>query len=287
MKRTMQAANGVDIPQLGFGLYKIKQGESFEKTVEEAIRIGYRHFDTAKIYGNEVALGRVIQKSDIPREDFFITSKAWTTDLGYHATKKTFERTCQRLNVTYLDMYLIHFAGAHYVDAWRAMEELYDEGRIKVIGVANFEIKHLEHLKKHARILPMVNQIETHPEFQQRELHEYMVKNQILHEAWGPLGQGSKELLEHPELLTIANKHRKSVAQVILRWHLERGIIAIPKSSNPERIKENSELFDFELNAEEMEHIRCLDTGKRYSVSPTGLMVHPIYIKLMKLFSRP
>lgn len=287
MKHTIQASNGVHIPQLGFGLYKIKQGETFEKTVEEAIRVGYRHFDTAKIYGNEAALGRVIQKSDIPRKEFFITSKAWTTDLGYHATRKTFERTCQRLNVTYLDMYLIHFAGAHYVDAWRAMEELYEEGRIRVIGVANFEIEHLEHLKKHARITPMVNQIETHPEFQQRELHDYMVKNQILHEAWGPLGQGSKELLEHPELLAIARKHRKSVAQVILRWHLERGIIAIPKSSNPARIKENSDLFDFELNAEAMEQIRRLDTGKRYSISPTGLMINSIYIHFMKLFSRP
>ncbi|MGQ8873436.1 aldo/keto reductase [Paenibacillus sp. TSA_86.1] len=287
MKHTIQAANGVDIPQLGFGLYKIKKGESFKKTVEEAIRIGYRHFDTAKIYGNETALGQVIQKSDIPREEFFITSKVWTTDLGYHATRKSFEQTCQRLNVAYLDMYLIHFAGAHYVDAWKAMEELYDEGRVRVIGVANFEIEHLEHLKKHARITPMVNQIETHPEFQQHGLHDYMVKNQILHEAWGPLGQGSKELLKHPELLAIARKHRKSVAQVILRWHLERGIIAIPKSSNPQRIKENSDLFDFELNAEDVEQIRRLDTGERYSVSPTGLMVHPIYVKFMKLFSRP
>ncbi|PQP81605.1 aldo/keto reductase [Paenibacillus sp. PCH8] len=287
MKHTIQASNGVDIPQLGFGLYKIKKGESFEKTVEEAIRIGYRHFDTAKIYGNETALGRVIQKSDIPREKFFITSKAWTTDLGYHATRNSFEQTCQRLNVTYLDMYLIHFAGAHYVDAWKAMEELYDEGRIKVIGVANFEIEHLEHLKKHARILPMVNQIETHPEFQQRELHDYMVQNQILHEAWGPLGQGNKALLEHPELVAIALRHRKSVAQIILRWHLERGIIVIPKSSNPQRIKENSDLFDFELNPEEMEQIRHLDTEKRYSVSPTGLMVNPIYVKFIKLFSCP
>lgn len=183
--------------------------------------------------------------------------------------------------------YLIHFAGAHYVDAWKAMEELYDEGRIKVIGVANFEIEHLERLKKHARILPMVNQIETHPEFQQRELHDYLVQNQILHEAWGPLGQGSKTLLKHPELVAIALRHRKSVAQIILRWHLERGIIVIPKSSNPQRIKENSDLFDFELNAEEMEQIRHLDTGKRYSVSPTGLMVNPIYVNFIKLFSCP
>lgn len=286
MDRTNKAANGVNIPQLGLGLYKIKNGEAFEKTVEEAIRAGYRHFDTAKIYGNEAALGRVILQSGISREEVFITSKAWTTDLGYHATRKAFEQTCRKLNVTYLDMYLIHFAGPHYVEAWKAMEELYTEGRIKVIGVANFEIRHLEHLKKNSRISPMVNQIETHPEFQQRELHEYLDRNQILHEAWGPLGQGSSVLLEHPELTVIAERHHKTVAQVILRWHLERGIIVIPKSSNPQRIKENSEVFDFELNEEEMERIRRLDTGKRYSVSPTGHMVNPIYVKLMKLFIR-
>ena len=232
MIQAVQAVNGANIPELGFGLYKIKNGEAFERTAENAIRCGYRHFDTAKIYGNEAALGRTILQSGIARE------------------------------------------------------ELYDEGRIKVIGVANFEIRHLEHLKKNSRITPMVNQIETHPEFQQTELHEYMVQNQILHEAWGPLGQGSKALLEHPELAAIAHSHRKSVAQVILRWHLERGIIEIPKSSNPQRMKENSEIFDFELNGEEMERIRRLDTGKRYSVSPSGLMVNPFYVKLMKLVIR-
>ncbi|MFB7814991.1 aldo/keto reductase [Paenibacillus chitinolyticus] len=284
MNQTVEAANGVNIPRLGFGLYKIKSGEDFERAVEEAIRTGYRHFDTAKIYGNEGALGRVIQKSGIPREEFFITSKAWTTDLGYHTTRKAFEQTCRRLNVTYLDMYLIHFAGPHYAEAWKAMEELYDEGRIKVIGVANFEIRHLENLKKNSRIVPMVNQVETHPQFPQHELHDYMARHRILHEAWGPLGQGNEALLKHPELSAIAHRHRKSVAQVILRWHLERGIIVIPKSSNPQRIKENSEIFDFELNEEEMERIRRLDTGKRYSVSPTGYMVNPTYVKLMKLF---
>ncbi|MFE4571747.1 aldo/keto reductase [Paenibacillus chitinolyticus] len=284
MNQTVEAANGVNIPRLGFGLYKIKSGEDFERAVEEAIRTGYRHFDTAKIYGNEGALGRVIQKSGIPREEFFITSKAWTTDLGYHTTRKAFEQTCRRLNVTYLDMYLIHFAGPHYAEAWKAMEELYDEGRIKVIGVANFEIRHLENLKKNSRIVPMVNQVETHPQFPQHELHDYMARHRILHEAWGPLGQGNEALLKHSELSAIAHRHRKSVAQVILRWHLERGIIVIPKSSNPQRIKENSEIFDFELNEEEMERIRRLDTGKRYSVSPTGYMVNPTYVKLMKLF---
>lgn len=284
MNRIVEAANGVQIPQLGFGVYKIQKGAVFERTIAAAIQNGYRHFDTAKIYGNEEELGRELQKSGIPREEFFITSKVWTTDLGYHATKKAFEQTCRKLNVTYLDMYLIHFAGPHYEKAWAAMEELYIEGRIRVIGVANFEIGHLEHLKKYSQISPMINQIETHPEFQQHELHDYMVRHRILHEAWGPLGQGNKALLEHPALVKIAHSHQKSVAQVILRWHINRGVIIIPKSSNLQRIRENSEIFDFDLSDGEMERIRQLDMGTRYSVNPTGYMINPIYVQLMKLF---
>jgi diketogulonate reductase-like aldo/keto reductase len=284
MNNVIEVKNGVKIPQLGFGVYKIKKGEQFERAIREAIRVGYRHFDTAKIYGNEEALGLEIQKSGISREQFFITSKVWTTDLGYKATKKAFEHTCKKLKVEYLDMYLIHFASPHYVEAWKAMEELYSEGKIKVIGVANFEIQHLEHLMGHSRILPMINQIETHPEFPQNELHDYLVQHRISHEAWGPLGQGNKALLERQELVEIARHHKKSAAQVILRWHLQRGIIVIPKSSNPKRIKENSEIFDFELTAEEMEKINRLNTGKRYSVNPTGYIVNPFYVKLMKLF---
>ncbi|AIQ19268.1 glyoxal reductase [Paenibacillus sp. FSL H7-0357] len=286
MNNVIEAKNGVKIPQLGFGVYKIKKGEQFERAIREAIRVGYRHFDTAKIYGNEEALGLEIQKSGIPREQFFITSKVWTTDLGYNATKKAFEHTCKKLKVEYLDMYLIHFASPHYVEAWKAMEELYSEGKIKVLGVANFEIQHLEHLMAHSRIPPMINQIETHPEFPQNELHDYLVQHRISHEAWGPLGQGNKALLERKELAEIARHHKKSAAQVILRWHLQRGIIVIPKSSNPKRIKENSEIFDFELTAEEMEKVNRLNTGKRYSVNPTGYIVNPFYVKLMKLFIR-
>ncbi|MEK3916203.1 aldo/keto reductase [Paenibacillus sp. FSL H7-0331] len=221
MNKAIEAVNGYKIPQVGFGVYKIKNGKEFEMAIHEAIRVGYRHFDTAKIYGNEEELGRELQNSGIPREQFFITSKVWTTDLGYEATKKAFEQTCKKLNVTYLDMYLIHFAGPHYLEAWKAMEELYSEGKIKVIGVANFEIHHLENVMKHSRIQPMINQIETHPEFPQNKLHEYLARHRILHEAWGPLGQGNKALLDRPELTEIAFHHNKSVAQVILRWHLQ------------------------------------------------------------------
>ncbi|MDP4095565.1 aldo/keto reductase [Paenibacillus sp. P96] len=280
------AANGVKIPQLGFGVYKITKQEEFERAIGEAIRLGYRHFDTAKIYGNEEALGREIQKSGVPREQFFITSKVWNTDHGYKAARKAFEKTIKKLNVDYLDMYLIHFASPHYVETWKAMEELYLEGKIKVIGVANFETQHLEHLMKHAKIPPMINQIETHPEFPQNELHEYLNKHGILHQAWAPLGQGNKALFENPELQRIARNHNKTVAQVILRWHLERGIIIIPKSSNPKRIKENSEIFDFALTGDDMETINRLNSGKRYAINPTGYIINPVYNGLMKLVIR-
>jgi diketogulonate reductase-like aldo/keto reductase len=285
-KKVIEAVNGVKIPQLGFGVYKLTKKEEFETAIREAIRIGYRHFDTAKIYGNEKALGIEIQKSQIPREEFFITSKVWNSDHGYEDTKRAFVRTCKNLNVEYLDMYLIHFASPHYLETWRAMEELYLAGKIKVIGVANFEIQHLEELIRHCKIRPMINQIETHPEFPQNELHDYLTKHQILHEAWGPLGQGNKALLEHPELKKIARDHHKTVAQVILRWHLERGIIIIPKSSKPKRINENSQLFDFELTREEMEQINQINTGRRYSIRPTGYIIHPIFNRLMKLFMK-
>lgn len=284
--KTIEAVNGVKIPQLGFGVYKIKKKEEFEMSIREAIRVGFRHFDTAKIYGNEQALGTAIEKSQIPREKFFITSKVWNTDHGYKATKNAFEQTCKKLNVKYLDMYLIHFASPHYLETWKAMEELYMEGRIRVIGVANFEIQHLENIMKHSEIAPMINQIETHPEFPQNELHDYLKNHHILHEAWGPLGQGNKALLEHPDLKTIAHEHQKTVAQIILRWHLQRGIIIIPKSSNPQRIKENSDIFDFVLTHEEMGKISQLNTGRRYSIKPTGYMINPFYNRLMKIFMK-
>lgn len=284
INKEIKAVNGVKIPQVGFGVYKLDKEDNFKAAVGEAIQIGYRHFDTAKIYGNEKDLGLAIEKSQIPREEFFITSKVWNTDLGYERTKKAFEQTCKKLNVEYLDMYLIHFAAPNYIKAWQAMEELYLEGKIKVIGVANFEIQHLEELMKHSKIVPMINQIETHPEFSQNELHDYLTKNNILHEAWAPLGQGNKDLFGSTVLKEIGNNHEKTVPQVILRWHIQRGIIIIPKSSNPKRIRENIELFDFELSGAEMERINMLDKGKRYSHSPTGYMINPIYNKLMKIF---
>ncbi|WP_128660241.1 aldo/keto reductase [Paenibacillus sp. 598K] len=286
MRPFIKASNGVDIPQLGFGVYKIKPGKNgaFEQTIRAAIEAGYRHFDTARIYGNEEALGRAIANSGIPREDFFITSKAWTTDLGYEQTQRAFEHTCKKMNTSYLDMYLLHFAGPHYVKAWKALELLYAQGKIKVIGVANFEIEHFEHLKTHATILPIINQVETHPFFQQQSLREYMIRHQILHEAWGPLGQGNASLFNNEELKAIAERHNKTVGQVILRWHINRQTIVIPKSSSPLRIRENIQALDFTLSDADMMRIAKLDTGKRYAVHPTGYQVNPLYVKLSKIF---
>ncbi|GAA0381208.1 aldo/keto reductase [Bacillus horti] len=215
MESFVMAANGVKIPQLGFGVYKIKQGKNgaFEQTIREAIKVGYRHFDTARIYGNEEALGQAIANSGVSREDFFLTSKVWTTDLGYEETHQAFRESCKRMKTTYLDMYLIHFAAPLYVEAWKALEQLYEEGKIKVIGVANFGPEHFEHLKKYAKIQPMINQVETHPLFQQKSLREYMSRHQILHEAWGPLGQGNASLFDNEELNIIARRHNKTVGK--------------------------------------------------------------------------
>jgi len=280
----LEFANGVKIPQLGFGLSRLKDCTEFERVVQTAIDVGYRHFDTAKIYGNEQLLGDQIVKSKIPRQEFFIVSKVWTTSHGYKQTLKAFERTCKRLRVEYLDMYLIHFAARHFVETWDAMQELYQTKKVRAIGVANFEKQHIETLKKHASILPMVNQIETHPEFAQNGLIEYMAQNQILHEAWGPLGRGSKELLQDTRLQAIAAKYQKTTAQVILNWHIARNSIVIPRSSNPARIKENSQIFDFLLLDADMQAIDSMDIGKRYSYKPTGMMTNPVYVGLMKLF---
>lgn len=288
MKRSVTAVNGVEIPQIGFGIYKIKQGagEDFDKTILAAIQAGYRHFDTARIYGNEAALGSAIDRSLIPREQFFLTSKAWTTELGYTRTRKAFEQSCRKLGTNVLDMYLIHFAGPDYVEAWKAIEELYEEGRIRVIGVANFEIEHLERLMQQAQIPPMLNQIETHPEFQQSPLRAYMERHHILHEAWAPLGQGSRTLLENKELTAIAAAHDCTTAQIILAWHLHRGTIVIPKSSNPVRMRENIQSVNIVLTPGELERIAQLDTKTRYSANPTGFQIHPLFVQTMKWFVR-
>ncbi|GER71870.1 glyoxal reductase [Weizmannia acidilactici] len=260
--------NGAKIPQLGLGVFLVKDEAELKTSVKTALEVGYRHIDTAMIYGNETYVGEAIRESGVDRKDIFITSKLWNYDHGYEEAKAAFQASLDRLGTDYLDLYLIHWPSAKYIESWKAMEELYHEGKIKAIGVSNFQIHHLEDLMAHTDIVPMINQIETHPEFPQNELHEFMKQHNILHEAWGPLGQGKHHLLEQPVLVELAEKYGKTPAQIVLRWHVERGIVVIPKSVTPSRIKENSEIFDFSLTQEDMEKIAALNSGRRYGRSP-------------------
>ncbi len=260
--------NGVEIPKLGLGVFLMKDEEELVEAVKAAVEVGYRHFDTAKIYGNEEYLAKGLKESGISREEIFLTSKVWNYDLGYEQTKIAFQETLDRLDTDYLDLYLIHWAAPKYAESWKALIELYEEGRVRAIGVSNLQIHHLEDLKNQELMQPMINQIETHPEFPQNELHEYMKENGIVHEAWGPLGQGKTDLFQQPVILGLADKYGKTPAQIILRWHLERGEVIIPKSVRASRIQENSEVFDFSLTSNEMELMETLNTGTRYGSDP-------------------
>ena len=259
--------NGVKMPWLGFGVFKVKDGEEVVEAVKTAIQAGYRSIDTAKAYNNETGVAQGIRESGVAREDLFITTKVWNSDQGYESTLAAFEASMERLELEYLDLYLIHWpVKGKYKDTWRALEKLHKEGRIRAIGVSNFQIHHLEDLMMDATIKPAVNQVELHPLLTQLELREYCSKHQIQIEAWSPLGQGN--LLEHPLLQDIAAKHGKSPAQVILRWDLQNGIVTIPKSVTPQRIQDNADLYDFELTAEEIEQINGLNENKRFGSDP-------------------
>jgi len=260
--------NGQMIPQLGLGVFKVQDADDLKRAVAEALEDGYRHFDTATIYHNEEWLGEALAQSDVKREDLFITSKVWNSNTTYDETIAAFHESLKKLQTDYLDLYLIHWPSEGYNEKWRAMESLYNDGLIKSIGVSNFEKPHLEKLMTTATIKPTVDQIETHPYFQQKELHEYLKSLDIVHEAWGPLGQGKSNVLEDPVLTKIAEAHSKTVAQVILRWHLQRDIIVIPKSVHEERIAQNIDVFDFTLTEEEMSMIASIDKNQRGSGDP-------------------
>ncbi|CZQ86938.1 aldo/keto reductase subgroup [Trichococcus collinsii] len=261
-------SNGVTIPQLGLGVFKMKDEKELSEAIRVALEAGYRHLDTAMIYENEAIVGQALKESSIPREEIFLTSKVWNYDHGYEETKAAFQASLDRLGTDYLDLYLIHRASANYIETWKAMEELYNAGKIKAIGVSNFQIHHLEDLMLHTEIIPMINQIETHPAFPQDELRAFMAQHTIIHEAWGPLGQGKNDLLTQSVLLELAQKYGKTPAQIVLRWHIERGIVVIPKSVTPSRIRENRDIFDFSLSTDDMDKIATLDTGERYSGNP-------------------
>jgi 2,5-diketo-D-gluconate reductase A len=258
--KTVTLNNGVEMPLLGFGVFQMHDAEECERSVYEAIRTGYRLIDTAAAYGNEEAVGKAIKSSEVVREELFVTTKLWISDTGYERTKQAFERSLQRLQLEYLDLYLIHQPFGDVYGAWRAMEELYGEGRIRAIGVSNFHPDRIMDLIVHNQVIPAVNQIETHPFNQQIETQKFLEENKVQIESWGPFAEGKNNIFQNELLLSIAAKYNKSVAQVIVRWLTQRGVVAIPKSVRKERIAENFNIFDFELSPEDMEAIVTLDT---------------------------
>ena len=254
--------NGVEMPILGFGVFQVPDPDECEKAVIDAIETGYRLIDTAASYLNETAVGNAIKKSGVPREDLFITTKLWVQDNGYEKTKKAFETSLNKLQLDYLDLYLIHQPFGDIHGSWRAMEELYKNGKVKAIGVSNFQPDRVMDIITFNDVVPAVNQVETHPFNQQIETQKFLTDNKVQIEAWGPFAEGKNNLFQNELLLSIAAKYRKSIAQIVLRWLTQRGVVAIPKSVKKERIKENFNIFDFELNIDDMESITTLDMKK-------------------------
>ncbi|KUM78258.1 MULTISPECIES: aldo/keto reductase [Streptomyces] len=264
--------NGVEMPQLGFGVWQVPDAEA-QQAVGTALEAGYRSIDTAAFYGNEEGTGKAIASSGIPREDIFVTTKLWNDDHGYDAALRAFDVSLGKLGLDYVDLYLIHWplpALDKYVDTYRALEKLHADGRVRAIGVSNFLPEHLQRLTGETSVIPAVNQIELHPHLQQHTSREYHAEQGIATEAWSPLGQG-KGLLEVPAIVAIAQKHGRTPAQIVLRWHLQLGNIVIPKSVTPARIKENIDVFDFSLDAEDLAAISALNEDRRIGPDPATL----------------
>ena len=254
--------NGVTMPMEGFGVFQIPEAEVCEQAVADALDVGYRLIDTAAAYFNEEAVGAALKKSNIPREELFITTKLWVQDAGYENAKKAFWTSLEKLGLDYLDLYLIHQPMGDYYGSWRAMEELYEEGKIRAIGVCNFYPERLADLCVNAKIVPMVNQVELHPFFSQDEALETVKEFGVRPETWGPLAEEKHGIFTNETLKTIAKKHNKTIAQVVLRWNVQRGVVIIPKSVHKERMEENLNIWDFELDSEDMAAIRSLDLGR-------------------------
>lgn len=259
--QTIKLNNGIEMPILGFGVFQVKDLNECERSVIDAISTGYRLIDTAESYENEEAVGKAIKNSGVKREELFITTKLFIKSNGYEQAKKSFEKSLKKLQLEYLDLYLIHQPFGDVYGEWRAMQELYKEGRIKAIGVSNFQPDRLIDLIIHNEVVPAVNQVETHPFHQQTDAQKFMQENNVQIEAWAPFAEGKNNIFHNEVLSSIADKYKKSVAQVILRWSTQRGIIAIPKSVRKERMEENINIFDFELSNEDMEVIKGLDTN--------------------------
>ena len=254
--------NDVEMPILGFGVYQVTDAKECETSVLDAINAGYRLIDTAAAYGNEQAVGKAIKKSGVAREELFITTKLWVADVSYEKAKVAFEKSLKNLELDYLDLYLIHQPYGDVHGAWRAMEELYKQGKIRAIGISNFQPDRVMDMIVFNEVVPVVNQIETHPFNQHIETQKFLIENKVQIESWGPFAEGRNDIFKNELLATIGEKYNKTIAQVILRWLTQRGVVVIPKSVHKERIVENFNSFDFKLSAEDMEAISTLDTGK-------------------------
>ncbi|MBC1489729.1 aldo/keto reductase [Listeria sp. FSL L7-1485] len=267
LKDTVKLSNGVEMPRLGFGVWKVKDGDEAVNSVKWAIEAGYVSIDTAAAYKNEEGVGQAIKESGVNREDLFVTTKLWNAEQGYESTLAAFDESLRKLELDYVDLYLIHWpVKGKFKDTWRAFEKLYNDKRVRAIGVCNFHEHHLQELMEDAEITPMVNQIELHPELTQEPLRNYCAEHNIVVEAWSPLGNG--KLLDNAEIKAIAETHEKSVAQVILRWDLQIGVVTIPKSVHQERIVQNADIFDFELTEAEVAKISALNKDKRTGPDP-------------------
>lgn len=266
---TVELLNGIEMPRLGLGVWRAKDGQETENAVLTALKAGYRSIDTASMYGNEQGVGRAIRASGVPREQVFVTTKVWNNEQGYDNTLKAFRNSLKRLEMDYADLYLVHWPVLEkYKETYRALEELYDQGAVRSIGVSNFEIHHLEDLMGSCRIKPMVNQVELHPLHTQKKLFSFCRKEGIQLESWRPLMQGRLDL---PLIKELAAKYGKSSAQIVLRWHLQLGVVTIPKSAQEHRIRENGDLFDFELEPEDMNRIDELNQNQRFGADPNHI----------------
>lgn len=274
-------SNGVKMPRLGYGVYQVTKDEC-ERCVSDALKVGYRHIDTAQSYFNEEEVGNAIKKSGIPREELFITTKVWIEHYGYEECRKSVIESMRKLQLDYIDLVLLHQPFADYYGAWRALEELYAEGKLRAIGVSNFNPDRLVDICSFSRIKPMVNQVETHPHNQQKAAHEWMNKYGVVHEAWAPFGEGRGGLFTDPVLEKIAAKYGKTTAQVMLRWHIQRGIAVIPKSTHIERMRENFDVFGFTLSDEDMQAIAALDKEQSSFFSHTDPNMVEWFVKMVE-----
>jgi len=267
IRGTFELHNGVLMPYFGLGVFLVDDGDVVMKAVNDALSVGYIHIDTASLYGNERGVGQAVASSGIPRKEIFVTSKVWNSDQGYDSTLRAFEKSMKLLGFDYLDLYLVHWpVKGKYIQTWKALERLYAEGHVRAIGVSNFLRHHLEDLLPHCETVPMVNQMEFHPRLVQQSLIDFCSFHKIQYEAWSPLMQG--KIFTIRELHLIASKYRKNVAQLVLRWNLQKGIITIPKSVHRERIISNAQIFDFEITAEDMLAIDSLDNHERVGADP-------------------